>query len=268
MTLPTWAVVTAAAVLGAVFGSFANVAIHRWPRQLSVVSPPSACPACGTPIRPIDNIPVASWLILRGRCRSCAAPISARYPLVEIAVATLWALVALVHGPVWHLPALLVLAWALVVASAIDIEYRIIPNRLTYRLAPVLLVLLASAAALDQRWGSLVRALIAGVALPLGLFALAEGFRLVRGKRGMGMGDVRLAVSLGLVLGYLGGWEIVIGLYAAIGSAVVVVAGLMLTGRATLASRIPFGPYLAVGTLTAVVAGAPLERVVTRWLGL
>jgi leader peptidase (prepilin peptidase) / N-methyltransferase len=265
--VPNWMVVATCALLGAAFGSFANVAVHRWPRRERVTSPPSQCSACGERIRVIDNIPVLSWLLLRGRCRSCGERISWGYPAVEILVAVIWALIAVVHGLAWELPALLLMGWALVVVTLIDLPHRIIPNALTYPLAPILLGLLTLAALMDGAWGDLRRAVIVGLALPVGMFVLSEIFRFARGQAGMGMGDVKLAVSLGLVLGYLGGWETVVALYATIIAAVLVAVVLMLAGKAKLASRIPFGPYLALGTLIAILAGEPLARLARGWLG-
>ena len=166
------------------------------------------------------------------------------------------------------LPALLVLIWALVVATAIDLEHRIIPNRLTYRLPFVLLPLLVIAAWVDSDWGDLRRAVIIAVVLPGAMLLFSEGFRLLRGQPGIGMGDIKLAISLGLVVGYLGGLEIVVFAYASIISAVVIAVVLMLMGRARLASRIPFGPYLAIGTLVVILFGNPLTDLVRGWLGL
>lgn len=263
-------IVTVSFVLGAVFGSFANVPIHRWARGGTVTSPSrSACPACGTEISARDNVPVLSWLLLRGRCRHCEAPIHWRYPLVEALTAVLFGVVASTAGLTWLLPALLALTWSLVVATAIDLEHRIIPNRLTYRLPPVLLVLLIPATV----WGpgsvdDLLRGLLAAVLLPGGMLALSEGYRLVRGRSGFGMGDVKLLVSLGLVCGYLGWFHVVVLLYGAVITAVFVAFGLILAGRAKLASRIPFGPYLAVGTLLAILAEEPLRAGVTSLLGV
>lgn len=262
------AVVAAAGLLGLLVGSFANVAIHRIPAGGSIVTPRSACPDCGTEIRARDNVPVVSWVVLRARCRECAAPISARYPLIELLVGALWAATAAVHGLTWLLPALLAFVWILVVVAAIDLELRIIPNRISLKAPVVLLPLLALAAWQEDGWADLRRAVIAGIGLPLGMFVLAEGFRLLRGKVGMGMGDVKFALSLGLVLGYLGGLELLIGVYGAIISAVLVAVGLMMAGRARLASRIPFGPYLALGALLAVLAGEPLRRPLAGFLGL
>jgi len=256
--------------LGFVVGSFANVPIHRWPRDGTVMFPArSACPACETEIWPRDNVPVLSWLLLHRRCRHCRAPIHWRYPAVEALTAVAFGLVALVAGLSWLLPALLALAWSLVVASAIDLEHRIIPNKLTYRLPVVLLVLLVP----PTVWGpgsvdDLLRGLLAAVLLPGGMLALSEGYRLVRGRSGFGMGDVKLLVSLGLVCGYLGWFNVVVLLYGAVIVAVVVAVGLMLAGRAKLASKIPFGPYLAVGALLAILAEEPLRAGVSALLGV
>jgi leader peptidase (prepilin peptidase)/N-methyltransferase len=255
-------------LMGLIVGSFANVPIHRWPRGGTVLEPTrSACPACDAPIRWYDNIPVVSWFVLRARCRDCGHQIPGRYAAVEAAMAMLFAATALVHGLTWELPTLLAFVWVLVVAAVIDLEHRIIPNRLTYRAAPALLVLLVLAAAMTGEWGDLRRALIAGLAIPAIMLAMSELFRLIRGAAGIGMGDIKLAPSIGLVVGYLGGWELVVWFYATAISAVVVAFTLIAAGRAKLATRIPYGPYLALGALTAVLAGEPLGDLVSRWLG-
>lgn len=194
--------------------------------------------------------------------------ISARYPLVEIAVAVAWASTAATHGFNVYLPALLVLGWGLVVGGLIDLEHRIIPNRLTLMLPPIVLGLFFVDAVAVGSWDAVVRGVGVGIGLPLGMLTLSEVFRLVRGKHGLGMGDVKFAISIGLVLGYLGGWYVVIGLYATIISAAVIAFALIATGRAKLASRIPFGPYLAVGTFVAILAGEPISAAVSSWLGL
>jgi leader peptidase (prepilin peptidase) / N-methyltransferase len=261
--------VSFASLIGLLVGSFANVPIHRWPRGGTVTEPKrSACPGCGEPIRASDNIPVVSWLRLRGRCRSCGTSIPVRYLLVEVATGVLFAVTAIVWGLDPLLPALLVLVWSLVVASVIDLEFRIIPNRLTLRLPLVLVPLLAFAAALGGDWSAFRRGLIAGVAVPGAMFALSEGFRALRGQAGIGMGDVKLAISIGLVVGYLGGLHLVVFAYGSIISAVVIALGLLLAGRAKLATRIPFGPYLAIGSLLAVLAGGPLTSALRSYLGV
>lgn len=226
------------------------------------------CPGCEEPILARDNVPILSWLLLGGRCRRCGARIAVRYPLVEAAAGILFAAVAWVHGLDWTLPALLAFTWALVVATVIDLEHRIIPNRLTFRLAPGLLVWLLVAAWVTGEWTDLRRAAIAGIAVPGVMLLLSESFRLLRGQPGIGMGDIKLAVSIGLVVGYLGGWELLIFAYGTMISGVVIAVGLILAGRARLASRIPYGPYLAVGALLAMLFGAPLSDVLEAWLGV
>jgi leader peptidase (prepilin peptidase) / N-methyltransferase len=254
--------------LGLLVGSFANVPIYRWPRDGTVTEPKrSSCPACGEPIRPVDNIPVVSWLLLRGRCRSCDTAIPVRYLMVEVVTGLLFGAAAWVYGFAPILPALLAFTWSAVVAAAIDLEHRIIPNRLTLRLPLVILPLLAVAAALDDAWFDLRRAVIAGVAIPLVMFLLSELFRLLRGQSGMGMGDVKYAISIGLVVGYLGGLHLVVWAYGSIVSAVVIAVGLLLAGKAKMASRIPFGPYLAIGAMLAILAGEPLTAWLRSYLG-
>ena len=258
-----------ALLLGLLLGSFANVPIQRWPRGGTVTQPRrSACPGCGAAIAARDNIPVISWLALRGRCRHCGTAIPVRYLLVEMATGALFAGVAWTWGLDPLLPALLVLTWALVVATVIDLEFRIIPNRLTYRLPLVLLPLVVGAAWMDGAWIDLRRAAITAIALPGVMLLLSETFRLLRGQPGIGMGDIKLAISLGLVVGYLGGLEIVVFAYGTVISAVVIAFVLILRGRARLASRIPFGPYLAVGAMLVILAGDPLTDLVRGWLGL
>lgn len=268
--MPPTVVALVAGVLGLVLGSFANVPVHRWPQQRSVTEPRrSACPACGTTLRAADNVPVVSWLVLRGRCRHCGAAISPRYLVVEVVTAVLFAAVGWVYATdLVLLVVMLVFTWSLVVATAIDLEHLIIPNRLTYRLPFVLVALLAVHAWTIGDVAPLRRGVIAGLGLALGMFLLAELFRLLRGQMGMGMGDVKLGVSLGLVVGYLGGIQLVAFGYATIISSVLVAGTLLLLGRAKMASRIPFGPYLALGAAVPVLAPIGSARAVERVLGL
>lgn len=257
-------------VLGLALGSFANVPIHRWPRGGDVLQPArSYCPGCDEPILARDNVPVLSWLHLRGSCRQCGQPIHWRYPVIEAITGVLFVAIALIEGPTLLLPAHLALAWSLVVASAIDLEHRIIPNKLTYRLPVVLFVLLVP----PTIWGpgasaDLARGVVAAVLVPGAVEALSQGYRLVRGRRGFGLGDVKLLVSLGLVCGYLGWFEVVVMVYGAVIAAVVVALPLIASGRARLASRIPFGPYLAAGTLVALLGADALRAALLPALGL
>ena len=242
-----------ASVFGLVFGSFGNVVIHRIPHGASVVTPASACPGCGAPIAPRDNVPVLSWMLLRGRCRHCRTPISARYPLVELAVAVVFALIAWRVGVDWALPGFLLFGWMLFVVSVIDAQTRRIPNALTYPLIPALAALLVIAALLNGSPGTALRSVLAGLAGFAFLLLLA-----LISPRGMGMGDVKLAAFIGLGLGYLSWAHLILGLFMAflfggfIGVALMV---LRLRGRKDL---IPFGPYLALGALVALLAGTPL----------
>src|SRR3982074_436441 len=184
-------VATFAGVLGAVVGSFLSVGVYRRPRHESLVAPASRCPSCGTPVKPYDNIPIISWLLLRGHCRSCAAPISPRYPLVEALTAALCVGAVLAHHSAVGIATSLVVILLVVPTALIDLDHRIIPNKLT-ALGAVLALLVGIA--LDPA-GEPER-LIAGAA--------AGGFLLVAALAypgGMGMGDVKLAAVLGLLLG-------------------------------------------------------------------
>ena len=267
-----WLGVTFAAVAGLIFGSFANVPIHRWPNGDGITEPRhSTCPACGAPIAPRDNIPVVSWILLRARCRNCGGPIHWRYPLVELVTAVLFGALAWIHGWTGILPALLVIAWSTVVGVAIDLEHRIIPNRMTYPLAPVMLALVTLAAVLDGgAWDTWLTAVIAGLAVPTAMFLFSWLFELVRGKAGIGMGDIKWAPSLAMPVAYVGGWMgIVIWFYGTIISGGVIAVVLVLAGKAKMASRIPYGPYLAAGALLAILAGEPIGAwVEARLLGM
>lgn len=262
-------VVILGAVGGLVAGSFANVAIARWPHDETVTAPSrSVCPSCGATLAARDLIPVVSWLWLRGRCRYCHRNIGGSYLLVELAMAALFVVASVrFHDNVVVLLAVLVTIWALVVATVIDLRHMIIPNRLTLRLPVVLVALLAIAGVVDGTGQDMVRAIILGVTVPAVMFGLSELFRVVRGQAGMGMGDVKLAISLGLVLGYLSGWHVVVFAYATIIAAGLVALGLVAIGKAQLATRIPFGPYLAVGATVTLLAGDALVAFVRALVG-
>lgn len=250
-------------VLGVVFGSFANVVIHRLPAGESVVQPPSACPACGTRIRARDNVPMLSWLLLRGRCRDCGASIAARYPLVELTGGVLFAAMAVRFGLDAALPGFLLLAWALLVVALIDAATRRIPNAITYRLAPALLVLLGGAALLQGQPGVGLRALLGGLAAFAALLVLA-----LISPGGLGMGDVKLAASLGVALGYLGWGHVVLGLFGGFLLGGVVSLVLLATRLRGRKDMLPFGPYLAVATVGTVLVGDGLIEAYLRASGL
>jgi leader peptidase (prepilin peptidase) / N-methyltransferase len=247
MTPMAGLVAVAAGVLGLAFGSFGNVVIHRVPEGRSVVRPPSACPSCGTPIRPADNIPVVSWLLLRGRCRHCGTAIAGRYPAVELAGGLLFALVGFwvaAGDPPdwWALPAMLLFAFVLLVVTVIDAETRRIPNAITYTMTPALAVLLGIAAVGGGQPGRLVGALLGGLGASAFLFLLV-----LINPRGMGMGDVKYAVFLGLGLGYVGTAAVVVGMFSAFLLGSVVSIALLASGRRTRKDLVPFGPFLSLG---------------------
>jgi leader peptidase (prepilin peptidase)/N-methyltransferase len=235
-----------AGVLGAIVGSFLNVVAYRLPRRESLITPASHCPKCGVPVKPYDNVPVLSWLLLRGRCRSCDARISARYPLVEAGAAALCAGAVLAHGSAAGIALSAVLVLLLIPAALIDLEHRIIPNRLTAAGAVLALVL---GSALDPS-GEPAR-LIAGAAAGGFLLAAALAY-----PAGMGMGDVKLAGVMGLFLGAAVAPALLIALLSGVALGAVILAR-----RGTGAGRktaIPFGPFLALGGILAVFAGQPM----------
>lgn len=232
-----------AGIVGTLIGSFLNVVAHRLPRGESVVHPRSRCPSCGTAIRSLDNVPVVSWLALRGRCRSCGEPIAWHYPAIEAGTGLLCALVVVVKGAEAEALIGIALVLLLVPVTLIDLEFRIIPNTL---MAIGAVVALGLVAAIDP--GDLVGHLIAAVA--------AGGFLLVAAlvyPAGMGMGDVKLAGVLGLFLGRAVGPAMFVSLVAGslVGTAIIVRKGAT-EGRKT---TIPFGPYLALGGLVGLLAG-------------
>jgi leader peptidase (prepilin peptidase)/N-methyltransferase len=231
-------------------GSFLNVVIWRVPRRESVVTPPSHCPGCDVAIPPRDNVPVLSWLLLRGRCRSCGAPIPVRYPMVEIGCAVLWGVIAYRFHDSWALPAYLVLAAALLALSVIDLEHYLLPNRIVFPVAGAGVVLLGVAAALSGQGDDFLRALLGGLAAfgALGLLHLVS-------PRGMGMGDVKLAFVLGLYLGWLGWGEVFLGLFLGFFLGAVIGIVLIAAKLRTRKDHVPFGPFLAAGTLIAVIWG-------------
>ena len=239
-----------AAVLGLVFGSFINVVAYRVPAGQSVVSPPSACPSCGHPIRHRDNVPVLSWLLLRGRCRDCGEPISSRYPIVEAATAALFAAAVAVIGLVWVLPAYLWFAGVGLTLILTDIDVHRIPNRILYPGTVVGLVLLSIGSILENEVGSLWRA-VAGAGVYFGLFlALA-----LVARGGFGMGDVKLAFFLGLFLTYQS-WG-VLGSGVALGIAIggVLAIFLLVARRASRKAKFAFGPAMILGAYGALAFG-------------
>lgn len=242
-------------LLGLAIGSFLNVVIWRVPRKLSVVRPPSHCPQCETPIRPVDNIPVLSWLLLSGKCRHCGNPIAVRYPLVEAGCGVLFAAVTARFGASWELPAYLVLTAALLAISIIDLEHFIVPDRITAPVTVSALALLGLAAAIDQNGWRYGRTLLGGLAYCAFLLTLNVLY-----PRGMGMGDVKLSFSLGLYLGWLGWGQVFLGGFLAFLLGALIGVGLIATGVKGRKDFVPFGPFLALGTLITILWGDPILR--------
>ena len=237
--------VVAAGLFGAVIGSFLNVVAHRVPLGESLVSPPSRCPQCEAPVKPYDNVPVVSWLLLRGRCRNCGTPISPRYPLVELATALVFAAVVAVRGFDDDLVLELPFVAALIALAAIDFDHKLLPNKIVYPLAAYGVI----ATLLVDR-DDLVENLIAGA----GAFAFLL-LAVIAYPRGMGMGDVKLAGAMGLYLGL----AVIPALLVAFltGS---IVGGVMIAreGAAARKKAVPFGVFLALGGIVGVLAGPEL----------
>ena len=240
-------------VFGLLIGSFLNVVVHRVPRGESVVSPPSACPECGTAIRPRDNVPVLGWVLLRGKCRDCQTPISARYPIVEAVTGALFVVLALRFDDDWVLPAYLYLASVGLALALIDLDCRRLPDALTLPSYPVAAVLLGAAALLGSNSGDFLTALLGGAAMFSLYFALAFAY-----PAGMGFGDVKLAGVLGMYLGWLGWGAWAVGTFLGFFLGGVFGIGLILIKKGGRKTAVPFGPFMLLGVLVAVLVGPEL----------
>lgn len=236
-----------AATFGLIIGSFLNVVAYRLPRGESLSVPGSHCPSCEAPVKPWDNVPVISWLMLGGRCRSCHESIGARYPIVEAVTAALFAAVAVVHYQDTTMLVLgLVMVAFLVPIAAIDIDIRKIPNKLTLP-AAVLAVALGTALDPAGQPERLLAAMAFGGALALPALLAPSG---------MGMGDAKLVAVLGLFLG----WAVIPAFFVAFATGTIVGIGVMIhkgmaAGRKT---AVPFGPFLALGGVVGLLAGQQL----------
>jgi leader peptidase (prepilin peptidase)/N-methyltransferase len=246
--------------LGLLVGSFLNVVAYRVPAGRSIVRPRSACPSCRSPIRHRDNVPIVSWLLLRGRCRDCSAVVSSRYPRVEATTGLLFAMLAAARGPSAVLPALLYVAAAGVALVLIDLSHHRLPDVIVLPSYPALAALLGLAGCLSGDF-PVARTAFSG-AVWLAVYALIW---LTTLGRGIGLGDVKLSGLLGLLLGWLGWGPSLVGLFAGfvVGSAVGVV--LLASGRAGRRTKIAHGPFMFAGAALAVFAGEPLSHV---WLAL
>ncbi len=227
--------------IGAIVGSFLNVVIYRLPRHQSIVRPRSACPSCGTPIRWYDNVPILSWLLLLARCRSCRAAISIRYPLVEALAATLGLLAYLRYGLSLPALAVAVFAWITIALGLIDLEHQLLPDVITYPSIVFGLVVSWFGGIVDFRQS------VAGAAFgALVLITVIYAYRWLRGEEGMGWGDVKYLAAIGAVMGlHRCVWVLMVSsvVGALFGGA------LILLGRGSGKTALPFGTFLAVAVL-------------------
>jgi leader peptidase (prepilin peptidase) / N-methyltransferase len=241
--------VVIAVVYGLLIGSFVNAWAWRLAHEESITRGRSHCPECGHQIRAYDNVPVVSWLLLRGRCRDCEARISWRYPLGEALTAALFAGVVLMDGLDWILVPHLLFVSTLVLVSQVDLEIRIIPDVVILPVAAVgvpLMILIA-----DGLWWEWP---VAGLGAAGFLFLISEVYYRVRHVEGMGFGDVKLALCMGIYLGAAVIPALFIGFIGGAVIGVVIVAASKGDGK----TAIPFGPFLAAGAIVALFAGTPL----------
>ncbi|MBX9767146.1 MAG: prepilin peptidase [Bdellovibrionales bacterium] len=237
-------------LLGLLLGSFANVVIYRLPQEKSVVRPRSACPHCGHAINWKDNIPVFSWLILRGKCRSCRAPISARYPLVELLMGILFLIQARHHGATWTLLEMLILTFGLVVISFIDLDHMIIPDQ--FSLSGIALGLLGATLNPERDVMDAAIGLLAGGGF---LLTVAVVYTKIRGEEGLGGGDIKLLAWTGAVLGWRSvPFTILVG---SIAGSIVGIA-MSIRFKSGLKTQLPFGPYLAGAALLFSLSGTEM----------
>jgi leader peptidase (prepilin peptidase)/N-methyltransferase len=233
-------------ILGAIVGSFLNVVIYRLPLEQSVVRPSSRCPRCGTPIPPWHNIPILSWIILRGKCGSCGGRISPRYPMVEAANALAWLFLFTWYGLSVQAAVGAVYISALIVVTGIDFDHKLIPDVITL---PGILIGLACSPFLPHGFVEGLMALLAGGGF---FWIVAAASDKILGKPGMGGGDIKLAAMMGAFLGLQ---NLVVAVFIALLSGSLISLVLIGLGRKTRKDVIPFGPFLALGGAVAFVWG-------------
>jgi leader peptidase (prepilin peptidase)/N-methyltransferase len=255
-TMPPWFGLLAAGAFGALIGSFLNVCIYRLPRGASIVWPSSACPHCSRELSWYENIPVVSYVLLRGRCRTCGEPISSRYPLVEALTSVMFMLAWWQYGPGPLFAARVIFGCALIVLFAIDLEHHLLPNVITL---PGTVVGVAFSFFAAPGWVASLIGLLAGGGA---LYLIAVLYYWVRHEEGLGMGDPKMLAMIGAFLG----WKLtLVTLMVASLTGSVVGLGMMAAGRGTLKYALPFGCFLAVGAVVAASVGAPL---IDWYLGL
>jgi leader peptidase (prepilin peptidase)/N-methyltransferase len=250
--------IAAIALLGLAIGSFLNVVIYRLPQEKSLSKPASQCPACQHPIRKRHNIPVLGWLILRGHCPDCTAPISPRYPLVELATGVLFVAIT-VRMAQLHLlaalPAFLFFTAIAVALTLIDIDVHRLPNGIVLPSFPVLALSLTIASVVRDDPASVLRSAICGMALFAFYLVLAFAY-----PAGMGFGDVKLAGLIGGLLGYLSYQALLVGAAAAFVTGGIAGMLVILARRGTGKTAIPFGPFMIGGALFAIFASTPIAE--------
>jgi len=246
-------------LFGMAVGSFANVVVHRVPLGMSVVSPRSACPGCGAALAWYDNIPLLSFVVLRGRCRNCGRRISLRYPVVEVVVGAVWAGMVRRIGIHPELPAFLAFGTTLVILSAIDLEHHRLPDKVLGPAAIVAVVLLVPAAAAGGRWVALEHAGVGALAYGAPMLVLG-----LAAPSAMGGGDVKFAPYLGLHLGWLGLRLVLAGALLGLIAGGLGGVALLIAGKKGMKDAIPFGPFMALGALGAILLGPSALRV---WVG-
>jgi leader peptidase (prepilin peptidase) / N-methyltransferase len=247
--MPTWLVLLTITLLGLCIGSFLNVCAYRLPLGESVVHPRSRCTSCGRMLTWFDNLPVVSWFVLGGRCRTCKKPVSWMYPAVEIVTALVFAVTYLTYGLTLLTVVRVIFACALIVLFVTDLQHKILPNVITL---PGIVIGFACSVFLPPGWvSSLIGMLVGGGVL----FAIAEAYYRVRGQEGLGMGDVKLLAMIGAFLG----WKLVL-LTLVFASFTGSLAGGMLiaSGKGSMKYALPFGTFLAVGALFAATWGDPI----------
>ena len=237
-------------VFGLLVGSFLNVCIYRIPRRESLAWPASHCTSCNRALSWYENVPIVSWSLLRGRCRTCRVPIAIMYPLVELTTAALFAGGYAIYGWTPLLAVRLLFACAMIVLFVIDLQHRILPNVIT--LPGIVLGLVFSAVLPVPGWlPATIGAVVGGGAL----FVIAEAYYRIRGVEGLGMGDVKMLAMIGAFLG----WQLtLVTLMLASFSGSIIGVGLMASGKRGMQAALPFGTFLAVGALIAAVYGDAL----------
>jgi leader peptidase (prepilin peptidase)/N-methyltransferase len=242
---------TFATLFGALIGSFLNVCIHRLPRGASIVWPASAC------LSWFENVPIFSYVFLRGRCRTCRAPISARYPIVEALTAVMFGLAWWYYGPGPLLASRLIFGCALIVLFAIDLEHQLLPNVITI---PGIAIGFLLSVINPPGWKSSLIGIVVGGGV---LFLIAEGYYRIRHEEGLGMGDVKMLAMIGAFLG----WQLtLLSLMIASVAGTIIGLALIASGRGTMKYALPFGTFLSIGAAASAAVGQPiLDWYVRQW---